>query len=203
MSETGAHEGPHQEPHEGPDEGRGAPSRYERSFPGMIGAMIVTLAAIAAFVFFRDANRNDLEVTRPGIDYLPEVASLQQGASFPIAYPPALPEGWRVTALDFDNEVGLTWSVDLLSEDGEYVGIRQAESEADPLLDEYVDEDAFQGDDVKLDSPLVSSWESWQDVQGDQAVLAEVEGTRLLVFGTVGESELEDFAASLVTSRVR
>jgi hypothetical protein len=186
----------------GPDEGYEAPSRYERSFPGMVGAMIVTLAAIAAFVAFRAINRDDLEVHREAIDYLPQVADIQQGAPFRIAYPPELPEDWRVTEIDFDDEVGLTWSVDLLTDDGDYVAIRQAETSIRPLIDEYVDEGAFGGDDLMLEGSLADTWESWQDAQGDHAVVADLGKTSLLVFGTADESELEEFAASLVTSRV-
>ena len=187
----------------GPDEGYESPSRYERSFPGMVGAMIVTLAVIGVFVAFRAINRDELTVPREPVDYLPAVADIQEGAPFRIAYPPDLPEDWLVTeSPGFDDEVGLTWTIDLLTDDGDYVGVRQARATETALLDRYVDEEAIEGDELTLGG-LAPTWQAWSDVQGDYAVLTEVGQTVLIVFGTAGEAEVEEFAASLVTERVR
>ena len=175
-------------------------SRYERSFPGMVGAMIVTLAVIGVFVAFRAVNRDNPEVQRDAIDYLPAVADFQKGAPFKVAYPPELPEDWRVTDIGFDDNVGLTWSMDLLTDDGEYVAIRQAQGSETALVDEYVDEQPIPGDDLRLGGPLTESWESLRDASGDYAVLAEVGRTWLLVLGTGDDDEIEEFAASLVTT---
>lgn len=178
--------------------------RYQRSVPGLVGAMIVTLAVIAAFVAFRALNRDELEVEPESIDYLPEVAGIQQGAPFRVAYPPSLPAGWRVTRLRFDSEVGLTWTLDLLTDENEYVAVRQVETaDLRTLVEEYVDEDAQPGETVELDSPLAERWESWTDQGGDFAVTARVDRTRLLVFGGADEGDIEDLAASLVTRPVR
>lgn len=178
-------------------------ARYQRTTPGLVGAMIVTLAVIAAFVAFRALNRNELEVEPESIDYLPAVADIQNGAPFRIAYPPTLPEGWRVTDLRFDNQVGLTWTLDLLTGDDDYMAVRQAEGGIEPLLEEYVDEAAEAGDTVTLHSALADRWDIWTDAQGDYALAARVHGTWLLVFGSADETEVEDFAASLVTDDVR
>ncbi len=182
--------------------GTEAPSRYERSFPGMVGAMIVTLAVIGAFVAFRAINRDELEVEPDAIDYLPQVADIQEASTFPVAYPPELPAGWQVTRLGFDDTVGLTWSMDLLTDGDDYIAVRQANGSGGALMDEYVDENRIPGDDVQIGGALAETWESASDVDGDYGVVAEVGKTHLLVFGTASEDELEEFAASLVTSPV-
>lgn len=176
-------------------------SRYERTFPGLVGAMIVSVLVILAFVVFRGLLRDDLEVDREAIDYLPLVSDFQQGAPFKVAYPPELPTDWRVTEVGFDDAVGLTWGIDLLTDDDEYVGVRQAKASQARLLEEFVDEQRIPGDELDLGGPA-ESWESSSDTSGDYAVIGKVGGTWLLVFGSGDEGDLNAFAASLVTTPV-
>ncbi len=65
----------------------------------MVGALIVTVLAIGAFVAFRSVNRNDLDVKPDTVDYLEPVTALQ-GTGRDVVYPPTLPAGWRATSLD-------------------------------------------------------------------------------------------------------
>jgi hypothetical protein len=167
----------------------------------MVGAMIVSVVVILAFVVVRGLLRDDLEVERDSVDYLPQVADFQQGAPYRIAYPPELPEDWRVTEVGFDDAVGLTWSIDLLTDDDQYVGVRQTRGSAARLLDEFVDGQRIPGDELPLGG-LAETWESSSDAGGDHAVIAKVRGTWLLVFGG-DEDAIEELAATLVTDRVR
>jgi Protein of unknown function (DUF4245) len=176
--------------------------RYQRSMSGMIGALIVTLGVIVAFVVFRAINRDDLDIQRDAIDYTQIVKGLQATDLVVPAYPPTLPEGWIATSAAFEPESG-TWELDLLTGEGRFVGVRQSPVAADDLVEAYVDEDATEGDPVELDSVLARDWVSWSDRGGDHAVVTELKDeTHLLVVGSAPEGEIEDFAASLVTRRL-
>jgi len=175
--------------------------RYQRSMGGMVGALVVTIGVILAFVVFRAITRDDLEVDREAIDYLVVVEGLQESDLLEPVYPPTLPKGWTAVDATFDAE-DLTWSLDLNPDEGEFVGVVQSKLELDELLETHVDEDAAKGDRVTLDSPLASKWQSFSDDGGDHAVAAKVKGFTVLVFGTVSEDEIEEFAASLVSRKL-
>ena len=68
------------------------PGRYQRSASGMVGAMLVTLLAILAFVVFRACNRTDLEVGPDHVDYLAQVGYAQRSGA-DLVYPASLPAG--------------------------------------------------------------------------------------------------------------
>ena len=52
--------------------------RYQRSFAGMIGALLITLVVIGAFVAFRALNRDELERRPEAVDYLETVGFVQE-----------------------------------------------------------------------------------------------------------------------------
>lgn len=176
-----------------------ASGRYQRSMAGMIGALLVTLAIIVAYVVFRAVNRDDLDIDRPKVDYLEYVEGVQEGGALTPAYPPVLPAGWQATAAGFDAET-LTWELDLLTDEGNFVGLRQSTLGERVLVEEYVDADAIAGDEVRLAGSLAESWRAYSDGGGDDALATDLDSTHLLVFGTAGEDVIEDLAASLVTS---
>jgi len=175
--------------------------RYQRSMGGMVGALVVTIGVIIAFVVFRAINRDDLEVDREPIDYLVLVEGLQESDLIDPVYPPTLPKGWKAVDATFDAE-DLTWSLDLNTDDSEFIGVVQSSLDLDELLKTHVDEDAREGNAVTLDSPLASTWSTFTDSGGDYAVAARIKGLTVLVFGTADEDEIDDLASSLVTRRL-
>ena len=182
--------------------------RYQRSFPAMVGAMIVVIGIIVAFVAFRALNRDEVEIEPESVDYLATVEAIQQGGGPPVAYPPSLPEGWIATAAAY-NADGV-WGVSLLSDDEHFVGIRQAsvpeggdaEGTIDDLVATYVDEDAQEGDPVQLDSSLAREWRSFTDSGGDYALAAETDAGVVLVVGTAPDDQIREVTGSLVTDDV-
>lgn len=168
----------------------------------MIGALLVTLGVIVAFVVFRAVNRDDLDIHRDAIDYTQIVKGLQDTDLVVPAYPPTLPDGWRATSATYDPS-SRTWELDLLTGKGQFVGVRQSPLAARDLVEEYVDEDALEGDPVELDSSLAAEWATWSDQGGDHAVVTQLaDKTFLLVVGSASQDQIEDFAASLVTRRL-
>lgn len=167
----------------------------------MVGAMLVVLVVIGAFVAFRAVNRDDVEIQREPVDHLATVEGMQQEGERWLAYPPTLPEGWIATAVAV--EAGPRWALSLLTEDERFVGVRQARgASVEALVDEYVDDAAVEGDAVRLDSALATQWRSFTDEGGDYAVAADLGRTAVLVVGTAPADEVQALAASLVTAPV-
>ena len=91
------------------------PGRYQRSVSGMVGAMVVLLLVMAAYVGFRALNRDELEVEPETVDYL-EAVQFAQDADWTVVYPPAVPEGWRSTSVE--SQQGEAWGIGFLTPDG-------------------------------------------------------------------------------------
>jgi hypothetical protein len=177
--------------------------RYQRSATGLIGAMVVTLVAIGAYLVFRAVTRDELEVEREPVDYLASVPYAQE-EGFAVAYPPTLPDGWRATTADLETGAVPDWGLGILTDNDKFLGVGQNERAAGDLVEDYVDEDATEGDRVSLDSQVAPSWRSFTDDGGDYALVAELtgrsEGQTLIVFGSAGEEQVRDLAASLTTA---
>ncbi|HSX68471.1 DUF4245 family protein [Nocardioides sp.] len=190
-------------------------ARYERSAAGMVGAMIVTLLVILAFVAFRALNRDDLQVEPRSVDYLEVVAGLQANDLDP-AYPPQLPKGWQATRAVYDPD-NLAWELDLLTDDERYIGVRQAALRDRDLVEEYVDDEGKPGDITGFDTGVALEWTPWEVDNDDRAYTAPLgmqrgdepnaelergKGMALLVFGSASAADFETLIGELVLDPV-
>jgi hypothetical protein len=174
----------------------GKPGRYQRSVAGGVGSLIVLVLVVLAFVVFRSLFRdNDIEVVEP-VEYLPVVAAAQQ-AGMDVVYPPSIPAGWTATSVAFDPGPRSAWGLGMLTDDGKFVGVRQADEDLDSLLETYVDENAAEGDVVTVEGAIVPEWQEWSDVGGDHAYAATVGRTEVLVFGPAPIGDLLTVVRSL------
>ena len=162
-------------PEQTPAQGRPRPSRYPRTANGLIGSLIVTLLFIGAFVALRELNSKDLEVKPTAVDYLASVGYAQD-SGFDPAYPTALPKGWIATSVDFTPGDRPAWGIGMLTDDGKFAGIRQADESLDDLLHTYVDKDPAEGDKVDVTGSVAPSWRTFSDSGGDHAYAAELAG---------------------------
>ena len=172
------------------------PSRYQRSASGMVGALLVTLLAILAFVAFRACNRTDLQVKPDHVDYLAEVGFAQRSGA-DLVYPSSLPSGWYATSVDFAPGTRPTLGLSMLTAANEYAGLRQSPLSSAQLLTTYVDAHPTAGAPVRLDSGVVRHWDTWTDSGGDTALVARWHHETLMVFGSAPQSDLETLAGSL------
>ena len=172
------------------------PGRYQRSASGMVGALLVTLLAILAFVAFRACTRTDLEVKPDHADYLAEVGFAQRSGA-DVVYPASLPSGWYATSVDFAPGRRPTFGLSLLTSSTEYAGLRQSPLPAAQLLTTYVDPHPTAGAPVTLDSGIVRHWDTWTDAGGDTALVARWRHETLMVFGSASSADLETLAGSL------
>ena len=174
----------------------GRPGRYQRTISGGIGSMIVLVLVVLAFVLFRSVFRDNEAVETEPVDYLSVVGPAQE-TGFAIVYPPSLPSGWKATSVDYDRGTRPAWGIGMLTDDGKFVGLRQADEDIDSLLDTHVDENAVEGDTVTVDGAIVPEWQQWSDEGGDLAYSATVGDDEVLVWGSAPAEDLLAVVRSL------
>jgi hypothetical protein len=154
--------------------------RYQRSFGGLVGAMVVTLVAIGGFVAFRAVNRDLPDGSPDPIDYLEQVGYAQE-ADIDVVYPASLPDGWYATS----------------------VTLGQEQDDVDDLLATYVDEDHVDdAPSVSVEGSVAPEWQGFSDKGGDRAYAAEVDGETVLVYGSASEADLRQVLEQLTTEPV-
>ena len=166
-----------------------APGRPPRTFNGLIGAMVITLLAIGAFVLLRAVTRTDLEVEPEAVDYRDTAAAVYD-AGLEVAYPERLPEGWIATSVDYVPGERPAWGVGMLTDEGDFVGVRQEDAPLDDLLATYVDEGAVEGDPIEVTGSVASRWQAYADEGGDHAYAAELGDDEVLVYGSAPTADL-------------
>jgi hypothetical protein len=167
----------------------------------MVGALIVTLLVILAFVGFRALNRSDLDVKPEHVDYLAQVRYAQQAGS-EVVYPARLPRGWYATNVTFSPGRPSAFELSMLTADDEYVGLVQSPDSPPALLSTYVDPHPQGGPPVTVDGSVATRWDTWTDSGGDTALVSTRGHESLLVFGSASAATLERLAASLTTAKV-
>ena len=177
------------------------PGRYQRSASGLLGALIVTLLVIGAFVAFRALNRDELEVPPGSVDYL-EQAGLAQEAGLEVVYPRDLPAGWQATNVEVVPGERPVWAVSLLTDDRRFIGVRQEDDQLDDLLATYVDEDVEARPDIRIEGSVAKEWKVFEDDGGDLAYAAELGDQVVMVYGSAGEDDLRLVLEQLTTEPV-
>lgn len=198
MSESGQGAG-------APAEPTGKPGRYQRSFGGLIGSMIVLVVAVLAVVVFREVFRDTPEVEPEAVEYLPLVGALQE-AGRQVAYPADLPDGWMVTTVETLPGERPTWRLGLLTDDGRFLGLVQQDEDVDDLVAEHIDEEAVEDGEVELDSAVGTSWAAFSDEGGDHgfatSLTSDLGEETLLVYGSAPVDDQETLVGLLTMGPV-
>jgi len=167
----------------------------------MIGAMFVLVVGVLAFVLLRDLNRESAETEPEAIEWQTAVVAAQD-AGYRIAYPAELPEGWKVTSLDFTPTDPPAWGLGMLTDTGAFVGIRQEDERVQDLLEVYVDDQATEEEPTEIEGELGGPWERWTDSGGDVALVRPRDGDVVMVYGSASEEVVEQVAASLTEKKL-
>jgi hypothetical protein len=161
----------------------------------MVGAMLVLLVVVVAFVVFRDVNRSDPPSPVQDVEYAQAAEFAREQAGFELLTPPTLPAGWRATSVRFVPGADERWHLGMLTDEDRYVGLEQAEVSVESMLETHVDEVVERGEPVTVDG---QRWETWTDEGGDLALVRrDGETTTLVVGHEVPVDELAAFTASL------
>ncbi len=179
---------------------RGPSGRYQRSTNGLVGALLITLLAIGAFVAFRAINRDNPDLEPTSVDYLSAVQGAQAGG-FDVVYPPSLPAGWTASSVHLTPGDRPAWGIGMLTDEGHFAGVRQEDASLDDLLHTYVDDNPTEGDKVRIDSEVGATWRSFSDSGGDHAYATEMGNDVILVYGSASTEDLRTLAGDLTTAR--
>jgi hypothetical protein len=173
--------------------------RYPRSSGGLIGALLVTVAAVLAFVVFRALTSDDEPTPVRAVDYVAAVQGGRADDKLVVLAPPRLPLGWKATSATYTRGVSPTWHLGMLTDDKKYVGVEEARTSIKDLVEEHVDPDAQRGKEVTIGA---ERWQTWTDAGGDQAVARVVSGPggaqeSVLVVGSAPAAQVRELAGSL------
>lgn len=177
----------------------GRPGRYNRSFGGLIGSMIVLVLVVFAIVAFRGTFRDTPEYEPEPVDYLALVESVQTGGLTPV-YPGQLPEGWFVKQATFTPGERPVFDLAMTTDEDHFAGLHQEDEGVDELVRTYVGTDATEGDPVTLEGEITSQWQTFTDPGGDTAFATEVGDETVLVWGSAPAEDLESLVATLTTA---
>jgi hypothetical protein len=170
------------------------PGRYQRSFSGMVGALVILVLVILAFVGFRGLVRNDPASPVKPVDYEQDASYARDVAPFPVLAPRRLPAGWIATSVEY-NQIGKpSWHLGTLTADRHYVGLEQSRTPVAKMVARFVDPEAVRGADVRLAG---RSWQTWTDAGHDLALVTADPKVTTLVVGPVSRSTLERFVRTL------
>ena len=167
--------------------------RYQRSFSGMVGAMVVLLLVILGFVAFRAINRNDVADPVVALDWRHPASYARDQADFDVLAPSSLPAGWIATSARWTGGHDEHWHLGMLTGQRQYVGVEQEDRSVQDMVEEYVDPNAARGKDVRIGG---QTWQSWFDDE-DQALVLPQDDVTTLVVGTLDRASVEDFVRTL------
>jgi hypothetical protein len=170
-----------------------------------VGAMIVTVLAVVAFTAFRAVTSDDEPTPVRSVDWATQVKGGRADKKLMVLAPERLPAGWKATSATYTTGVSPTWHLGMLTDKGKYVGVEEARSSVEDLVQEHVDTNAEQGKDVTIAG---ETWQTWTDPGGDYAVSRSLEvGGKTyeswLVVGTAREAVIRDFAGTLKGATLR
>lgn len=191
--------GPQPTPQSGAPAGQ-RPGRPPRTTNGLIGALVITMLAIGAFVLLRSLTSQDLDVKPTAVDYLGVVSDAQAGG-VQLVYPESLPKGWIADSVQYVPGTRRAWGIGMLTGDGTFVGLRQEDASLDDLLTTYVDKSPSEGDPIRVTGSVATTWSSWSDDGGDHAYAAKVGQDTVLVYGSADTADLRLVLGELSTAK--
>ncbi len=173
-------------------------ARYERSFGGLVGAMLVTVLAVVAFAAIRAVTSDEQPIAVRAVNYSAEVTRAREDKQLVVMAPDRLPLGWKATSATYEGGASASWHLGSLTDDRDYVGVEEARASIKDLVEEHVDTKAERGDDVTIEG---ETWQTWTDAGGDYALARSLTSAAtvesVVVVGTAPAAEIRDFAGSL------
>lgn len=180
----------------------GRPGRYQRSFGGLIGSMLVLLLVVGAFVVFRELTRENPTAELEPVDYV-DVVAAQQQAGRTVVYPGRLPDGWVATSASVEPGDRPVWRLGVHTDAGDFVGLRQQDASAAEMLEIYGEKRVETAAPVTVTGALTREWQGYTVEGGDEAYAAEVGENTVVVYGSAPARDLRAFIETLTTEPLR
>jgi hypothetical protein len=151
---------------------------------------------VLAYVVWRGLFRTDVDATPVAVDWQ-ESVELADQAGLDVVRPRELPSGWTATSVELFAGDDPRWGLGVLTDDGDFIGIRQQDTSVDELVRVYVDEKAEAGDDASVASDVTDTWQTWSDDGGDHGYATELGDDAVLVYGSAPVDDLESYLGLL------
>lgn len=170
-------------------------SRYQRSFRGLVGALVAVLLAIAFVWGLSRFQHHSPPNPADTIDYSATLSTAQHKAPFHLLSPQPEPKGWRATSADFTPRRHTTsWHLGFLTDNGEYVGLEQSTKFRKELMTGKTRADQPKGT-VRIDG---TTWHEFVSSDGGEtALVRRDQGVTTLVTGTASLAALKTFVRAL------
>lgn len=169
--------------------------RYQRSFGGMLAALLVLVLVVVGYVVIRSVVMPAQHTAEPTVDYSEVVPPAKKAARFDLVAPSRLPRGWSATSVRFDPGPPQHWHLGVLTPEQSYVGLEQGDRPVAAMVDEYVDRAATRQPATDVAG---QPWSTYTDAGGDLAfVRRQGRATTLVVGHDVSRPQLEGYVASL------
>ncbi len=159
--------------------------------------MILSLGVIciAAGVIYLFVPHDDTEPEFKPVDYRVELLTARRAASYPVAAPEGLPDGWEASVVRFQGDESDAWHLGFHDPDGKYVAVRQSAEKPSEFI-----EDVTQGAERTEDTEKIGD-RTWQRYEGDRydALVLEGDGSTTVVTGSGSFARLRTMAEALKT----
>ena len=153
----------------------------------VIGAVVIALYGIGRL--FTADPETDVKT----VDYVSVVEQARPAATFALAAPTGLPQGWRATSARFQEN---GWHLGVLTDTDDYVGLEQLRGTNERAVDRFAEDSKSVGTaDV-----AGQVWNVRSGPDGRWTYLRNEDGLTTLVNTSASRAVLEDYIASLSTS---
>jgi len=178
--------------------GHMARKRGSETIGDMARSMVVVLIPVAFIAGLVGLLRPSSEIVRD-VEWQPALESARGAAEYALVGPESVPEGWTATRVAYETGTSSAdgvWRMSFVTAEGTYVGLVQRPGEQERVVREELP-------DVEPDGTSTVGGETWdryleRDVaEPDQALVVERSDSVVLILGSGGYSELEEFASWL------
>ena len=175
----------------------GQPSRYNRSFGGMTGALIVTVLFVVAFVTWRGLFRTDTDDTPQPVDWQ-ESVELADQAGLQVVRPRELPAGLdrderRPAAPATTRAGGSACSPTTATSSGSASRTRRSTRSSSSTSTRRPRPATTR----PSTSEVTDTWQTWSDDGGDHGYSTEVGDEAVLVYGSAPVEDIETYLGLL------
>lgn len=156
--------------------------------------LVLSLVVVGAFVAFLYVVvwRPSPEPVRT-VDPVPALTAAREQADYPVLAPTGLSAQWRATSARFEgDENDTTWFLGYVTPENQYVALAQTDGDAA----EFIADQTLQG---QPDGERSVSDRQWRQYTTDdqRSLVTSVDGSTVVVTGTVSYEQLADFASRL------
>jgi hypothetical protein len=168
-------------------------SRGNPAIGDIIRSMVVIGAVILGLYGIGQLFTSEPDTNVKTVDYAQIVSQARPAATFPLAAPSGLPQGWRATSARFQEN---GWHLGVLTDTDDYVGLEQLKGTASRAVDRFAEGSRSSGTaDV-----AGQTWNVRTGPKGRLTYLRNENGLTTLINTTASRAVLEDYIASLSTS---